>query len=71
VAGEWQVLRLEIDPNGTARWYVDEDLKQTVTGAVSTSVDLKFFIAVEAKGAAIETMDIDYIKIKANRDWTV
>ena len=71
VAGEWQVLRLEIDPNGTARWYVDEDLKQTVTGAVSTSVDLKFFIAVEAKGAAIETMDVDYIKIKANRDWTV
>ena len=71
VAGEWQVLRLEIDPNGTARWYVDEDLKQTVAGAVSTSVDLKFFIAVETKGAAIETMDVDYIKIKANRDWNV
>lgn len=71
VAGEWQVLRLEIDPDGRARWYVDGDLKLTVSAAVSTTVDLKFFIAVEAKGNAIETMDVDYIGIRANRDWTV
>lgn len=71
VAGEWQVLRLEIDNNGTARWYIDEDLKQTVAGAVSTSVDLKFMAGVEAKGAAIETMDVDYVLLRANRDWTV
>ena len=70
VAGEWQVLRLEVDPNGTARWYIDGDLKQTVAGAVSTTVNLKFFIGVEAKSAAVETLDVDYIKITANRDWT-
>tara|TARA_R100001530_G_scaffold17438_1_gene15069 strand:+ start:2176 stop:2925 length:750 start_codon:yes stop_codon:yes gene_type:complete len=70
VAGEWQVLRIEIDNNGTARWYVDGDLKQTTAGAVSTTVDLKFMIGVEAKSAAIESMDVDYISITANRDWT-
>ena len=71
VAGEWQVLRLEIDNNGTARWYIDGDLKQTVKGAVSTSVDLALVLGVEAKGAAIENLDVDYLLVQANRDWTV
>lgn len=70
VAGEWDVLRLEVDPDGTARWYVNGDLKQTVEGAVSTTVDLKFFAAVEAKGAAIETMDVHVVDIWASQDWT-
>lgn len=70
VAAEWDVLRLEVDNNGTARWYVNGDLKKTVKNAVSTSVDMKAFVAVEAKGAAIETMDVDYVLIRANRDWT-
>ena len=71
VAGEWQVLRLEIANNGTARWYTDGTLRQTVKGAVSTSTDLKFFIAAEAKATTIATLDVDYIYISANRDWTV
>jgi len=71
VAGEWQVLRLEIDNNGTARWYIDGALKQTVKGAVSTSTDLALILGVEAKGAAIENLDVDYLLVQANRDWTV
>ena len=70
VAGEWDVLRLEVDPNGTARWYVNEVLKQTVAGAVSTSTDLAVAMLLEIKGTgANETADVDYIAIKANRDW--
>lgn len=69
VAGEWQVLRLEIAPNGDTRWYVDGDLKKTVEGAASTSVNLGLCVGVEAKGNAIETLDVDYILVKANRDW--
>ena len=71
VFGEWQVRRLEIDTNGTARWYIDGVLKQTVVGAVSTSVDLAVLLGVETKGDAIETMDVDYLLLQANRDWTV
>mgnify|MGYP003633226869 CR=1 FL=1 len=70
VAGEFQVLRLEVESNGTARWYIDGDLKQTVKGAVSTSTDFAVLLMVEAKGAAIEAMDVDYVLIESNRDWT-
>ncbi len=68
--GEWQTLRVEIDTNGTARWFIDGDLKKTQTGAASTSVDLKFWLAVEATAATIATLDVDYVTVRANRDWT-
>lgn len=71
VAGEYNILRIEIDPNGTARWYVDGVLKQTVEGAVSTTTDLACMAMVEAKGEAIEYAKLDYFGIRANRDWTV
>lgn len=71
VAGEWDILRIEVDPNGDARWFINGALRQSVAKAVSTTVNLKFFIAVGAKDSTIATMDIDYIKLVANRDWTV
>ena len=71
VAGEWDVLRLEVGNNGTARWFVNGVLKKTQAGAVSTSTDLAAILMVAAYGAAIETVDVDYIHITANRDWTV
>jgi len=70
-AGEYQVLRLELFPNGTVEWWVDGVLEQTVTGAVSTSVDLCLNVLVESKTSAVKTLDVDYIKVWANRDWTV
>ena len=70
VAGEFDVLRLEISINGTARWYVNGVLKQTVTGAVSTSTDLAVMAMIETRAASIEYAWIDYIAIEANRDWT-
>ena len=71
VAGEFQVLRLEVTPTGTARWYIDGVLKQTKEGALSTSTDVGVVCGVEALGANIEEMDVDYLMVKANRDWTV
>ena len=71
VAGDWQILRLEIDPNGTARWYIDNVIKQTVEGAVSTTVDLAFVCAIGANSGEVAVQKVDYILIRANRDWTV
>ena len=71
VAGEFQILRLEIAPNGTARWYVDGVLKQTKTGAVSTTTDLALLAMIEARAASNEYVYLDYIYVSANRDWTV
>jgi len=70
VAAEWDILRLEVAINGTARWYVNGVLKQTVTGAVSTSTDLAVMAMIETRAASIEYAWIDYIAIEANRDWT-
>ena len=70
VAGEFQVLRLELAPNGRVEWYIDGVLKQTVAGAGSTSVDLCLNVLVESKTSAVKTLDVDYIKVWANRDWT-
>ncbi len=71
VAGEFQILKITVSNAGTARWYVDGVLKQTQTGAVSTTTDLAVLLMVETNTGAIETMDVDYILIESNRDWTV
>ena len=69
-AGEWQVLRVEIDNNGTARFSINGEVKQTVVGAASTTVDMKAFLAVGASAATIATLDVDYLSVSGNRDWT-
>ena len=71
VAGEWQVLRLEVTPIGTCRWYIDGELKKTVTGAVSTSTDYAVVLAAGANTTQLNIFDCDYILVEANRDWTV
>jgi hypothetical protein len=72
VLAEWNILRVEIDPNGTARWFVDGVLKQTVEGAVSTTENLAGVIIVENKTTgAVESVDVDYVLFEANRDWTI
>jgi hypothetical protein len=69
VLSEWQLLRLEIDPNGTARWYIDNALVQTKEGAVSTTTDLGFMMASGANTTQFVHLDVDYIIIRAGRDW--
>jgi hypothetical protein len=71
-AATWQILRLEMDLNGNARWFVDGELKQSVAGAVSTTTDLCFNLIVEEKGSSLNAnIEVDYVRILCNRDWTV
>lgn len=70
VAAEADILRLEIDPNGTARWYINGVLEQTVTGAVSTTALQSGFIAVFGTTTTAADADFDYLAVEANRDWT-
>ena len=71
VTDEFQIFRLEIDPNGTARWYIDGKLLKTLSGAVSTTADLLSIVAVTENGGAAAKMEVDYVLVEANRDWTV
>lgn len=72
VAGEFDVLRLQLDPNGDVTWTINGVQKQFKSGAVSTSTDLACQAVLEIKGTSTnETADLDYFLITANRDWTV
>ncbi len=71
VANEWMILRLEVDNNGDARWFVNSDLKQSVSGAASTTTDVAVCLAFAANTTELVVGDIDYLKIKCNRDWTI
>ena len=71
VAGDWQVLRLEVMPNGTAYWYIDGVLKKTVEGAVSTTTNFAGCLAAAANTTEFAIMQVDYLLVEANRDWTV
>ena len=71
VASEWQVLRLEVAPNGTVRWFIDGVLKKTVEGAASTTTNMAVCLAAAANTTEFAIMDVDYLMVEANRDWTV
>lgn len=72
VAGDWQILRLEVDNNGTARWLIDGVLLKTLKGAVSTSTDMAVILALDNLTATTaRESDVDFILVRANRDWTV
>ena len=71
VAGEWQVLRLEVMPNGTCYWYIDGVLKQNVENAASTTTDYAVCLAAGANTTQLVIFDCDYLMVEANRDWTV
>jgi hypothetical protein len=71
VAAQSDVLRVEVDPDGRARWYVNGELKFTVAGAVSTTVLQGTLVGCFATTTTITDLDVDYIATEANRDWTV
>lgn len=70
-ANTWQILRLEVDTNGDTRWFVDNALKQSVSGACSTTTDLAMCLAAAANTTEFAIIDTDYILVRGNRDWTV
>lgn len=72
VLSEWDVLRVEVDPNGTARYYVNGNLESTVTDAatVTTTDMLGVIVGCFGTAVAVADLDVDYVLVNANRDWT-
>jgi hypothetical protein len=73
VSNTYQILRLEIQNNGTARWYVDGVLEMTVSGACSVTEDMAAASIVANKNntSSTEDQDLDYLAVRANRCWQV
>ena len=70
-AGEWQILRLQIDNNGTVEWFINGGSVQKIVGAVSTTSDVAVILAAAANSGEVAVVDCDYLKVTSNRDWTV
>lgn len=71
VADTFQILRVEMDTNGTARWSINGDVKRTTTGAVSTTTNLCCSLIVEEKVTGNAQLLVNYMMIKGARDWAV
>jgi len=71
VATSMNVLRVEVDNNGTARWYVDGVLRKTLANAVSTTAVFGGCVGVVSTTTTVASVTVDYIAVEANRDWTV
>jgi len=76
VADSFDVVRVEVDPNGTARVYHAKNdtglqLIATFTEALTTSVILFPVLLCENRSGAANTMEVDYFYAKGYRDWTI
>ena len=69
VVDTYATLRIEIDDDGTARFYVDGTLDKTIPSAVATTSLLIPFIGIDGEdGAPVATdLAIDYILFEGNR----
>lgn len=70
VAAECDILRVEIDPNGTARWYINGVLKQTVVGAVSPTTLFAAGTGCWGTTTTAADADLDYQIVRFNTDYT-
>lgn len=71
VALEWDILRVEVDNNGTARWFINGELKKTLAGAMAVGSEyVAAVVGVSANASTAARVDLDYLLVTANRDWT-
>ena len=70
VAAEWDVLRIEVMPDGRVDWYINGVLEQTKDGAVSASVLQACYVGCWGTTTTAASVDVDYLYVSANRDWT-
>ncbi|KKN17871.1 hypothetical protein LCGC14_0961500 [marine sediment metagenome] len=72
VAGESDILRVEIDNNGAARWYVNGVLEQSVGAglAATPATLLAGLVGCWSTTSTVGSADVDYLLVTAGRDWT-
>lgn len=72
VATESDILRVEVDNNGAARWYINGKLEQSIGAglAATTTTLLAGGVGCWGTAVAVADVDVDYLLIEANRDWT-
>ncbi len=72
VAAESDILRLEVNSDGSADWFINGKLEQSVgPGLAATTTTLMAAIIGQFGTTTTKmTVDVDYFLVEANRDWT-
>ena len=72
VLAESDIVRLEVDNDGSARWFINGKLEQSVgAGLAATPATLMAAgVGIFSTTTTAATVDVDYLLVKANRDWT-
>ena len=70
VAAESDVLRVEVDTDGTARWYINGDLIKTLANAVDPDELQAAGVGCWGVTSTAADVDVDYLAVEFNRDWT-
>jgi len=72
VAAESDLLRLEVDLDGGARWYINGKLEQSVGAgeAVTTTTLMAAIIGTFGTTTTVSDVDVDYFLVEASRDWS-
>ena len=66
-ADTYITLRVEMDPNGTVRWYADGKLLKEQTSAITPATVHFAFAMAEARSASSRDIEIDYFTFHGNR----
>ena len=70
VADTWDIVRVEIDPDGVGRTYLNGKLvASSVTAAVTPADLFHAVVLTENRTAAANVMEVDYFYAKGYRDW--
>jgi hypothetical protein len=72
VAAESDVLRVEVFADGSAKWFINGKLEQSVGAGLAADVGTLMAGGVGCWGTTTTaaTVDCDYLLVEANRDWT-
>ena len=71
VNDEWEIVRVEIGPDATARIYHDEILIDTIASAINAEDKFYAVLMIENRSAAANTLEVDYFHARGYRDWSV
>jgi len=72
VATESDILRLVVNSDGSAEWWINGKLEQTVTAGLAATPGTLMAAIIGTFGTTttLTTVDVDYFLVEANRDWT-
>jgi len=72
ILAESDVVRLVVNSDGSAEWWINGKLEQTKgAGVAATAATLMAAgVGIWATTTTVATVDVDYPLVKANRDWT-